>query len=251
MAGFLLVHGSCHGAWCWRATAEALAHLGHAARAIDLPAHGSDPTPAGAATLEGYADAILAALDDPCFQDGPAVLVGHSAGGYPVTLAAARAPARIRQVIYLCAYVPAAGRSMIDLRRAGPRQPLAGVVRADPSGVTYSADPTGARRTFYHDCPEGAVAGALPRLCPEPIAPQATPLPTGTGTPPQPRHYILCEDDRTIPPEYQAEMARPFGPAVSRLPCGHSPFLTAPARLARMLSDIAATAPLPSAPGLR
>lgn len=233
MANFLLIHGSCHGAWCWDAVIPALARLGHTARAIDLPAHGADATPAAEATLDSYADAILAMIEAPTF------LVGHSAGGYPITLAAARGGDRIAGLIYLCAYVPRPGLSMIDLRRAGPRQPLRGVVRADPGGVTYSADPEGARRTFFHDCPEPLANQAVARLCPEPVAPQATPLPEGTEVPRQPRHYIRCEDDQTIPPEYQAEMARPFGANHSSLPGGHSPFLTAPARLARHLCLIA------------
>jgi len=212
----------------------ALTRLGHAARAIDLPAHGNDPTPARDATLDRYAGAILDAVE------APTVLVGHSAGGYPITLAAARGGDRIAGLIYLCAYVPQPGRSLIDLRRAGPRQPLHGVTRADPGGVTYSADPEGARRTFFHDCPDATIARTLPRLCPEPVLPHDTALPPGTEVPRQPRHYILCADDHAIPPEYQDEMARPFGENRSSLPCGHSPFLTAPARLARLLSLIAA-----------
>ena len=36
MAAFLLVHGSCHGAWCWRDVIPALDGLGHSARAVDL-----------------------------------------------------------------------------------------------------------------------------------------------------------------------------------------------------------------------
>ncbi|MCV2868782.1 alpha/beta fold hydrolase [Defluviimonas sp. WL0002] len=237
MSHFTLVHGSCHGAWCWAEVIAALTRLGHSARAIDLPAHGADRTPPGEATLDRYAAAILGAIDKPT------ILVGHSAGGFPVTLAASLAPEKITRLIYLCAYVPALGQSIIDLRRAGPRQPLKGVVKADPGGVTYHADPAGARRTFFHDCPEDKAAAAVRLLGPEPIAPQATPLPPGLETPPHPRHYILCEDDRTIPPEYQADMARPFGRAVTRLPSGHSPFLTAPARLARLLDLLATEAP--------
>ena len=38
MARFLLIHGSCHGAWCWRDLLGELANLGHDAHAIDLPA---------------------------------------------------------------------------------------------------------------------------------------------------------------------------------------------------------------------
>ena len=39
MARFLLIHGSCHGAWCWRDLLPELAARGHEARAIDLPFH--------------------------------------------------------------------------------------------------------------------------------------------------------------------------------------------------------------------
>ncbi|MGR3365166.1 MAG: alpha/beta fold hydrolase, partial [Maritimibacter harenae] len=62
MARFLLIHGSNHGAWCWRDTIPALEALGHEARAIDLPSHGDDPTPIAEVTLDGYADAVLEAL---------------------------------------------------------------------------------------------------------------------------------------------------------------------------------------------
>ena len=172
MAEFLLIHGSCHGAWCWRDLIPALAALGHGARAIDLPAHGADATPAADATLELYADRILAAID------GPVTLVGHSAAGYPITLAAERAPERIARLVYLCAYVPVPGLSMIDMRRAGPRQLLGNAVRAAPDGVTYTVDPARIRDHFYQDCSDGVVAYAAARLCPEPILPQATPLPT-------------------------------------------------------------------------
>lgn len=232
---FLLIHGSCHGAWCWRDLIPALEGLGHAARAIDLPAHGEDRTPAGEVTLDLYADRILAAIDRPV------TLVGHSAAGYPITLAAERAPEKIARLVYLCAYVPAPGMSMIDMRRAGPRQTLRGVVRAAPDGLTYTVDPARARDRFYQECSDEAVAFAIPHLCPEPILPQATALPPLTRWPEVEKHYILCERDETIPPEYQAIMAAEFPPGhVTRLPTSHSPFFAAPELLARRLAAIAA-----------
>lgn len=234
LARFLLIHGSCHGAWCWRDLVPALAALGHHATAIDLPAHGEDTTPPEEVTLDRYAAAILAAID------APVTLVGHSAAGYPVTLAAERAPEKIARLVYLCAYLPAPGLSMIDMRRAGPSQPLAGAVRADPGGVTYRVDPALAPSLFYHDCPSEAVAFATARLCPEPIAPQATPLPPLARWHGVDRHYVLCAGDRTIPPAYQRRMSAGLPPgAVTELPTGHSPFFAAPAALARRLADIA------------
>jgi pimeloyl-ACP methyl ester carboxylesterase len=170
MADFLLIHGSGHGAWAWRDVIPRLRDLGHEARAIDLPGHGDDRTPLEAIRLETYRDAILSALGDRT------VLVGHSMGGYPITAAAEAAPARVAALVYLCAYVPVAGLSLADMRRAGPRQPLAPAIRRAEDGLSFTFDPAMARELFYHDCPDEAVAFATARLCRQPVLPQETPL---------------------------------------------------------------------------
>ncbi len=244
MAEFLLIHGSCHGAWCWRDLIPALAALGHAARAIDLPSHGADRTPAREATLDLYADRILDAIDKPV------TLVGHSAAGYPITLAADRAPEKIARLVYLCAYVPVPGMSMIDMRRAGPRQLLQGAVRVDPGGATYTIDPARIRDRFYRDCSEAQVAFAAAHLCPEPILPQSTPLPPLTRWQSVEKYYIRCENDETIPPDYQVTMSQDFAPGhVSSLATSHSPFFSAPGPLAERLHRIACGLPDPARAG--
>ena len=67
MSKVLLVHGSCHGAWCFRDVIPALAALGHQAHAIDLPGHGDNPAPIEKITLDAYRDAILDAIDEPVY----------------------------------------------------------------------------------------------------------------------------------------------------------------------------------------
>lgn len=236
MSEFLLIHGSCHGAWCWTHVIPALAALGHGACAIDLPAHGADRTPVGAATLEGYADAILAAIDRPV------ILVGHSMGGYPITAAAERAPERIAALVYVCAYVPVSGMSLAGMRRAGPRQPLAPAIRLSDDRASFTFDPALTADRFYHDCPEADRALAVRNLCPEPVLPQETPLRLTGRAAGVPRHYIRCTEDRAIPPEYQATMAAGFPDGhVTTLPTSHSPFFAAPAALAARLDRIAAS----------
>ncbi len=234
MADFLLIHGSCHGAWCWRDVIPELQSRGHTARAIDLPGHGADPTPIADITLDAYARAILAALR------GPTIVVGHSMGGFPITRAADLDPQNIAHLIYLCAYVPLGGTSLADQRKQAPRQPLIPAIRRAPDGRSFTIDPAMARDVFYHDCPDEAVAFAMQHLCPQAVAPQETPLTPGPHVAAIPRDYILCDDDRTIPPEYQATMTAdwPAG-TVHHLPTGHSPFLASPARLAELLSTIA------------
>ncbi|MBL3561580.1 alpha/beta fold hydrolase [Rhodovulum sulfidophilum] len=235
MSRFLLIHGSCHGAWCWRDVLTALHRSGAEARAIDLPSHGSDPTPIADVTLDLYADAILDAIDEPV------VLVGHSMAGFPISAAAEKAPGKIRALVYVCAYAPVAGRSLVDMRRAAPRQPLLEAIVKSADGLSFTFDPDLVREKLFHDCSDAAVAYAKARLDPQPILPQATPIALSERYASVPKHYIRCLQDRAIPPEYQATMTADW-PAerVDTLDCSHSPFLAQPEALAALLLKAAA-----------
>lgn len=214
MADLLLIHGSCFTAQAWDALIPALAHHDHTAHAIDLPGRGGTAT-----TLAEQAGAIAAALT------GPTILVGHSAGGFPIT--AARSP-DIKGLIYLAAYIPQPGKSVADLRRAGPSQPMKGAFQITPDRSAYSFAPARCRDLFFHDCPDPDAATA--RLCLEPIAPQETPF---AALPTLPRAAIICTEDRAIPPDWQRAMAT--GLPQTDLPSGHCPFLSMPDCLAETL----------------
>ena len=224
MSEFLLIHGACHAAWAWDRVIPALAALGHGARALDLPGRG------GHATLDEQARAVLDALR------GPTVLVAHSAGGFAMTAAAQMAPEQVSGLIYVSAYVPQPGKSLADMRRAGPRQPLAGsfVVAADRR--TFGFDPMLAPALFFHDCPEAEATTA--RLCTDSVAVMETALPDTARAESLPRGYVICTQDRAIPPEYQSVMADGIA-LTEHLPCGHSPFLAMPERLAASIARMA------------
>ena len=232
----LLVHGSCHGAWCWRDLLPELAARGITARAIDLPGHGEDRTPLPDVTLDAYADAILRAINE---MGGRAVLLGHSMGGYPITAAALRAPTAVAKLIYLCAYLPVPGQSLADMRRAAPSQPLMPAIRRNDDGISFTIAEDWQERVFYHDCPPGTAEFARAHLCAQAAAPQETPLERAPDHDALQSHYIVCADDRTIPPDYQRQMARILYPArVSELSCAHSPFFAQPAALADRVARI-------------
>ena len=233
MARFLLIHGAAHGAWCWRDLLTEMAALGLDARAIDLPSHGADPTPPEDVTLDDYADAILAALTPDT------ILVGHSMGGYPITLAAERAPERIRALVYLTAYLPRPGMALGDMRNLVSENPMAGAVQVADDRRTMTYDPDQIEARFYQDCPPGTLDHALPRLTRQPMAPMLTPV-VLEHSPDLPRHYILCTRDQAILPALQEKMASGLPPDhVHRLATGHSPFFAAPAALALILNQIA------------
>jgi len=233
MSDILLVHGSCHGAWCWRDLLPELRALGHAPRAIDLPGHGDDLTPVNDVTLDSYADAVLAA------STPQTVVVGHSMGGFAISAAAQKNPAAMARLIYLCAYVPAAGMTLADMRKQAPSQPLMPAVRMADDGKSFTLDPTMTEALFYNDCPPGAAEFAIPRLCAQAIAPTTVALPDTRRAESLPRSYIRCMDDRTIPPAYQVTMTQDWPDKdVYEMATGHSPFLTDPARLARIIETI-------------
>ncbi len=231
MHRFLLIHGTSHGAWCWRNLLPFLNISGHCVRAIDLPGRGRNPMPFAQITLQSQAECITDALT------APTILVGHSAAGYAITAAAEQDPRHIKGLIYLCAYVPQSGVSLADMRRKGPSQPLRNAIIRHPDNMSFGFEPSLIKEKFYHDCPPETVALATENLCAEAIAPQETALHLTLRSQSLPRAYIRCTEDRAIPPEYQSDMARPM-PHVD-LPTGHSPFFAAPKRLAETLLAIA------------
>lgn len=230
MADVLLVHGSCHGAWCWCDLAPALAGYGHSVRAIDLPGHGDNPAPEEDITLDAYARTIAGA----CTSD--TVLVGHSLGGYSVTAAAEIAAAKIAKLIYLCAYVPMAGKTLAQMRHMAPRQPLLAAIDIADNRKSFTVKPEKAISLFYHDCDPATADWAAAQLCHEAVAPSEQVIELTKASTTLPRRYIRCLDDRTIPPEFQITMTEDW-PAgyVQEMACGHSPFLADPAGLARAL----------------
>lgn len=236
MARFLLIHGSAHGAWCWRDLLPALRALGHEAMAIDLPSHGADMTPLDDVTLDAYADAVR---EVAAKMGGQVTLVGHSAGGYAITAAAQGQPKDIAGLVYLCAYLPLRDLGLIEMRKLAKRQPLLPALERAPDGLSFRIRADKAEGVFYHDCPPGVLDFALANLCPQAIAPQDTGMPDLSRAEALPRDYIVCEDDRAIPSEFQHEMASRL-PAAQRhsLPTGHSPFFAAPAALAALLNQI-------------
>jgi pimeloyl-ACP methyl ester carboxylesterase len=111
---FVLVHGGWHGSWCWRRVAPLLRAAGHDVWTPTLTgladrAHALTPE----TDLETHIRDIVGLLE---FEDLQRVnLVGHSYAGMVIAGAAAKAAHRIRQLVYLDAFVPHAGDSLMRL----------------------------------------------------------------------------------------------------------------------------------------
>jgi pimeloyl-ACP methyl ester carboxylesterase len=233
MATFLLIHGAWHGAWCWDRVVPLLRAAGHTVLAPDLPAHGGDRTPWWRATLGGYAERTC----DVARPAGRVIAVGHSLGGIVIGEAAVREPQRFAALVYLCAFVPLAGESLLSLGRSDAGTLVPAAARWGLGTVTIR--PERASAAFYAGCAPADAAAATARLCPTPIPP----LLQGVSAAPArgvPLAYVECTEDRAIPIDLQRRMHRRFRMArVVTMEADHSPFLGAPDRLAEHLDALA------------
>uniref|UniRef100_A0ACD5V9U1 Uncharacterized protein n=1 Tax=Avena sativa TaxID=4498 RepID=A0ACD5V9U1_AVESA len=109
---FVLVHGMCHGAWCWYRVATILRSAGHRVAALDMAACGASPGRADeVGSFEEYSRPLLAAL--AALPHGErAVLVGHSYGGMSLALAMQAHPDRVAVAVFASAAMPAAGKPL-------------------------------------------------------------------------------------------------------------------------------------------
>lgn len=221
-----LVHGAYHGAWCWEFLRPELERLGHRVITVDLPI--TDPT-LGA---EQYARTI----EDALHPTTEPMLVGHSMAGLVIPYVATRRP--IKRLVFLAAFLPAPGRSANEQRateaidgRVAPRN----AEWTDLGDDVWMVGPKTATELFYHDAPPAVARWATQRLRPQAYAVfrETTPL---TAWPEVDSRSIVCRDDRAINPDWVRSAARErLGIEATDLAGGHSPFLTRPGDLARVL----------------
>jgi pimeloyl-ACP methyl ester carboxylesterase len=120
---FLLVHGAWGGSWMWARLAQLLRGQGHEVFAPSLTGIG-ERTHLGspAVNLSTHVNDVLGTIEYERLSDF--VLVGHSYGGMVVTAVADRVPEKIRSLVYLDAFVPKDGQSLLDLARPEMREKI-------------------------------------------------------------------------------------------------------------------------------
>ncbi|XP_034689727.1 methylesterase 10-like isoform X1 [Vitis riparia] len=103
---FVLVHGAGHGAWCWYKLVPLLKLLGHRVTALDLGSSGVNPKRLDElASVYDYVQPLME-LVASLPQDEKVVLVGHSYGGLPISLAMESFPEKILVAVFVSAYMP-------------------------------------------------------------------------------------------------------------------------------------------------
>jgi pimeloyl-ACP methyl ester carboxylesterase len=131
---FVLVHGAWHGGWCWRRVADRLQAQGHKVFTPTLTGLGerSHLLRAGINVSTHVTDIVNVMK----WEDLSAVvLCGHSYGGMVVSGVAEQATDRIASIVFLDAFVPQDGDSMLAITNQAVRDALKAATDRGDLGV--------------------------------------------------------------------------------------------------------------------
>ncbi|KAK3416144.1 hypothetical protein EUGRSUZ_H01980 [Eucalyptus grandis] len=102
---FVLVHGACHGAWCWYKVATLLESSGHKVTALDMAASGVHPKqPRELNSIVEYVDPLFEFFEG-LPQGEKVILVGHSMGGIVISMAMEKFPEKIAVAVFVAAFM--------------------------------------------------------------------------------------------------------------------------------------------------
>jgi len=120
---FVLVHGTWHGGWCWRRVADGLEQKGHKVFTPTLTGVGDrSHLMTKDVNLTTHVTDVVNLVKWEDLKD--IVLVGHSSAGFVITQAAEQIGPQVASIVYLDAFVPSPGDSLIALANPGPRKAL-------------------------------------------------------------------------------------------------------------------------------
>lgn len=236
---YVLVHGACHGAWCWDEVATRLRRAGHQVVTPDLPGHGRRAAEVRRASVHAYGRAVADAMARDGVSRG--IVVGHSMGGIVIPTAAALCPERVAHLVFLAAVVVPDGGSLAAANMGAPgRELLRGMAMGRGDGTfLYPAETAWAR--WMGDLPRDhpAALRALSLLTRQAVRPFVEPVDLRVFYAMRvPRTYIRCLADLAVPPDRAAGYAARLGVEPLDMPCAHNAMLSAPDDLTRILERI-------------
>jgi pimeloyl-ACP methyl ester carboxylesterase len=234
----VLVHGAFETADVWRPVEGQLRQSGYETIAVTLPGRTGNPLPPAEATLALYRDTILGVMSP---EKRPVVLVGHSLGGMAISAVAEAQPDMVKALVYVAAYLPRDGQSLLTLSRGDANSRLEPTFRRSSDKATAVLDPARAAELFYNGCPSQIRATFVARMVPEPWRPLAEPVsltPERFGA--VSKAYVRTSKDLVVSPALQAAMtaATPVRQSIT-LKAGHAALMTLPRELARAIARAA------------
>jgi pimeloyl-ACP methyl ester carboxylesterase len=244
MATFVLVPGFWLGAWVWEAVGRELRAAGHEVHPVTLTglgdrAHLATPE----VDLDTHTADVVNAIEYAGLEE--VILVGHSAGGMPVALAADRIPGRLSRVVYLDSAPLPDGMAQFDVNPPEAQEEIEKRVGAEgdgwrlppPAFTGVSEDPVN-----QAGLSEADLKLLRERSVPQPFAMARQPLRRAHRAS-VPETLVACIFPEPQVRQMIADRHPMFAgfdgpPQVVPLPAGHYPMLSRPADTARALGSL-------------
>jgi pimeloyl-ACP methyl ester carboxylesterase len=236
-----------HGAWAdassWDGVIQRLQRAGYT---VDAPPNPLRGLSYDSTYLADYLKTIA----------GPIVLVGHSYGGAVITNAATGNP-EVKALVYVDAFIPAQGDTLLQLINAQPGSCLAGNPASVFTTVPYPGGPAGDFDLYLKTAPDlpypgfdecfanGLPAGeaAVLAATQRPLAFSAVSTPSG---PPAwqtiPSWSVIGTADHVIPPAEQLAMSRQADARITEIDAGHLSLISDPDAVTKVIIEAAGTA---------
>lgn len=217
----VLVHGFFADGSGWRGVADILTRDGFNVTVVQQPE-------------TSLADDVNATTRAIAALDGKSILVGHSYGGVVITQAGN--DAKVAGLVYVAAFAPDAGESLLTLAKKIP--PASAGVKATADGQLYF-DRALFHADFAADLP-AADAAFMARSQVLPAAQAAAAAVTQAAWKTKPSWAIISAADRTVNPELERWMAQRAGSHTSEIMGSHAAFIAHPADVAQVIEQAAA-----------
>jgi pimeloyl-ACP methyl ester carboxylesterase len=175
---------------------------------------------------------------------GPIVLVGHSYGGFVITNAATGNP-NVKALVYVDAFIPAQGDTLLGLTSAQPGSCLGGNAF---NFVPYPGGPAGDVDTYIKpSLVPSCFASGLPPSQAAVIAAIQRPLAASTLQEPSgppawktiPSWDVIGTADKVLPPAEQLFMAKRAGAHITKVNAGHLSMIADPGVVAQVIEQAA------------
>ncbi len=233
---YVLVHGAWADESAWGFVRNQLAVHANVI-VVNLPAHGADNTYGVGIGLSDYVKTVTDAITT---QTGKVILVGHSMAGQIISQVAENVPDKISQLVYVSAYLPKNGESVIDLSKKDNTSQV---------GMNLEFNSDYSLATIKKDALADAVCADCPpymkdilvkyhRAEPAKALNDKVSLTSKYGT--VPKYYIATTLDKAVPFTLQQQMIKDNGTIkkVFEMKTSHLPFVVQPDEFVKILMSI-------------
>ncbi len=182
----------------------------------------------------GLGDDVAATRRVLAQQTGPVILVGHSYGGAIIT-EAGNDP-KVAGLVYIAAFVPDEGETLLTLLQAGPPAPNSGILPPEDGFIWYD------RAKFHSGFCADLNAEKAQFMADSQVPVSAAVFGSKIGKAAwktKPSWYVVATEDQTIPPDGEKFMAKRANANVTEIKGSHVVFISQPKAVADVIEKAA------------